>query len=63
MTQPTRKQLTVLRTIASMKPGGTSFVNSSDAEECVDKGWLETTPPVGYRLTAEGRAVLKRAGM
>lgn len=62
MTQPTQKQLKVLRTIAAMKPGGTSYINSGDAEECVDRGWVETTSPGGYRLTEKGRAVLRQAG-
>ena len=59
---PTDGQLKILRTIARFEKDGGPMepINQQDAEECVDRGWLDTFGVGGYRLTPEGRAVLRQ---
>ena len=54
--RPTPKQLKALRDAAAG-----SWINTADAEECVDRGWLEAQPGGGYALTESGRRELRRA--
>ncbi len=55
--------LEVLRQIADMeKTGKSEFIDLHAAEECVERGWLETLPgkKLEYRLTDEGRLELTK---
>ena len=59
MSIPTERQLKAPRVIQRMEQGETVFVIKANAEECEDQGWAEAQPGGGYRLTAEGRRILK----
>jgi hypothetical protein len=57
--RPTERQLKVLWNIQQAEEGQPMFVNSGDAEECEDLGWVEAQPGGRYRLTDEGRRILR----
>ncbi len=57
--RPTEKQLKALRLVRESEEGRAPYINTSDAEECVDEGWLEATN--GYMLTSSGRQALQDA--
>ena len=57
--RPTERQLRALRKIQRAEEGRQTFVNSADAEECEDRGWVEAQPGGGYRLTDQGRRILR----
>ena len=59
MSSPTERQLIALRMIERHEQGKPGVLNRADAEECEDHGWAEAQPGSGYRLTAEGRRILK----
>ncbi len=59
MTTPTEGQLKALRMIKRREQGETVFLIKQNAEECEDKGWAESQPGGGYRLTAEGHRILE----
>ncbi len=60
MSEPTDRQLKVLRMIERHEQGHRGVLNIADAEECVDRAWAEARPGGGYRLTEVGRQILKR---
>ena len=58
--------LEVLRELEVMEKTGTSgFIDIHAAEECVDRGWVETLPgkKLEYRLTDDGRVELTKHRM
>ena len=56
---PTEKQLKALRRARDKEENPDGRVITSDAEECVEEGWLKATN--GYGLTPSGREVLQNA--
>ena len=56
---PTEKQLKALRRARDKEEIPHGRVIISDAEECVEEGWLKATN--GYGLTPSGREVLQSA--
>jgi hypothetical protein len=61
MAEPTKQQLKALDAASKHSRGSPTVINSGDAEECEDLGWLEHQPGGGYGLTSEGRRVLTAA--
>ena len=59
MSIPTEGQLKALHVIDRFEQGESVWLNTPNAEECEDQGWAEAQPGGGYRLTAEGRRILK----
>ncbi len=51
-----------MRQIKKTEAGAQVFINSADAEECVDRDWAEARPGGGYALTDKGRVLLKELG-
>ncbi len=60
MSEPTEGQLDALRMIERLEQGPDVWLKPADAEECVDLGWAEALPGTRYRLTEEGRQILRR---
>ncbi|MEQ8227732.1 MAG: hypothetical protein RIA64_06585 [Rhodospirillales bacterium] len=58
MANISQQQLEILIKIEKIERGASLFVNESDCEDCVDKGWLESLPAGGYTLTPEGKKKL-----
>lgn len=55
---PTEKQYKVLLAVKGVPQGSSAFVNTADAEECVDRGWLESEGINSWRLTEVGEIFL-----
>lgn len=56
---PTDKQYRVLVALKSLEAGLSSVINRDDAEECFDKGWVDTSEGGGWVLTLLGRERLE----
>ena len=57
--KPTEGQLKALRNIQRIEEGQQTALNLGHAEECEDFGWTEAQPSGGYRLTDQGRRILR----
>jgi hypothetical protein len=55
---PTKRQYTSLLAIQNAEQGSSPFINIGDAEECVDRGWLEPLATNVWRLTDQGKKLL-----
>lgn len=59
--KPTEGQLKALRNIQRIEEGQQTALNLAHAEECEDFGWAEAQPGGGYRLTNQGRRILRES--
>lgn len=55
---PTEKQYKALLSVHSTGEGVFSFINVADAEECVERGWLNPISPNCWQLTDAGKKYL-----
>lgn len=55
---PTEKQHKVLSAVHRIEQGAPAFINPVDAEECVDRDWLESVGTNQWRLTVTGKRFL-----
>ncbi len=56
---PSQKHYQVLINILKAEKGPSVYINQKDAEECLNKGWLESLGVGGYILTIKGRNLLE----
>ena len=59
---PTARHKKALQAIADLEAGKSTFLNHADAEECEQNGWAEALPEGRWRLTDEGRRILRATG-
>lgn len=55
---PTQKQYQALVAVSRFQKTGETVINSGDAEECVDAGWLDALGPNQWVLTESGKRLL-----
>jgi hypothetical protein len=57
--RPTEGQFKALNNIQRIEEGQQTALNVGHAEECENFGWVEAQPGSGYRLTDQGRRILR----
>jgi hypothetical protein len=55
---PTERQYKALWSVHKIEQGATVYINPADAEECVNRDWLETIGENGWQLTDAGKCLL-----
>ena len=55
---PTERQYKALWTVDQIEQGVSTYINPAEAEECVERDWLEPIGTNGWQLTPAGRFLL-----
>lgn len=55
---PTESQYKALWSVHKIEQGASAYINSTDAEECVNRDWLEPVGKNSWQLTPAGRFLL-----
>jgi len=56
--KPTEKQLQFLRSLLNRSEGKDVWVNTQDADQCEELGWVERLPTGSWALTEFGKKLL-----
>ncbi len=55
---PTERKYKALWSVHKIQQGASAYINPADAEDCVDRDWLEPIGTNGWQLTHAGRFLL-----